>query len=127
MDGVYQREHYQEAPHNNEPRGVKKWWHMLKRWFWIGWLVLQWGFDKLIDSQRGNYEIIKKEADLFFGTALTIMGLLGFSSSKFCDGNTADYLSCTRPTSYHYYSAFAIFLVIIGVFFILFWFLKRRK
>ena len=87
---------------------------------------MQFAVNKLIDLGEENFAVIAREGELFFGVALTIAGLMGFSSSRFCDGNTADYLSCTRPTSYHYYGYFAIALAIIGAFFIILWFLKRR-
>ena len=74
-----------------------------------------------------NLGIIRREVELFLGAALTLVGILGFNSAKFCDGNTADYLSCTRPTAYHYYSASDIILIVVGVFFVLLWFLKRKE
>ena len=71
-----------------------------------------------------NWGVIRKEADLFFGTAITIVGMLGFSAGRYCDGNTAEYLSCTRPSSFYYFDALHITLVIIGVFYIALWFRK---
>src|ERR1041385_1280009 len=97
----------------------------VKRWFRIGWLFTLYVFDIVADKTADNWVIAKREGDLLFGTALALIGVFGFNSGKFCDGNTADYLSCTRPTAYHYYSAFDIALIVIGVFFIQLWFFKR--
>lgn len=77
-------------------------------------------------AMKRNAGIIAREADIFFGSALLSIGLLGFESSKYCDGNTAEYLSCTRPSTYYYYDALDIVLVILGISFILFWFFKRE-
>ena len=98
----------------------------IKRSLRTTWVVIQYLFDRFADAMAENVFVIGREGDLFFGTALTLLGILSFQSSKFCDGNTADYLSCTRPTAYHYYGAPQIIIIIVGVFFILFWFLKRR-
>ena len=70
---------------------------------------------------------IGREKELFIGVALTVVGLLSFKSDKFCDGNTADYLSCTRPSAYHFYAPLDITIIVIGVFFILIWFLNRKR
>lgn len=67
------------------------------------------------------------EFELFFGSVLLAAGLLGFESDKYCDGNTADYLSCTRPSTFYFYDAIDITLVVLGVFFIFFWILGRKK
>ena len=66
------------------------------------------------------------ETEIFLGTALLACGLLGFESDKYCDGNTADYLSCTRPSTYYYYDWIDTTLVVIGIFLILVWVLKTR-
>lgn len=84
-------------------------------------------FDTFLDSVADAISIVMREFTLFLGTALVLIGLLGFSSDKFCDGNTADYLSCTRPNAYYYYDWFHITLVVIGVFFVMIWFLRRRN
>lgn len=89
-------------------------------------LFVQFLFDTVFASIGRNLRIIGREFDLFFGTALTIVGTLGFESDKYCDGNTADYLSCTRPSTYYYFDSLDVALVVIGVFFILFWIIKRK-
>ncbi len=83
--------------------------------------------DWLIDLCEDNLRVIFKEKDVFFGAALAIIGVMHFRTGKYCDGNTADYLSCTRPVAYYYYGALEIFLVLIGVCFILLWILKRGR
>lgn len=76
----------------------------------------------------GDYvSLMWREAELFLGTGLLLTGLLNWSSGKYCDGNTADYLSCTNPTTYYYYGGLQIVLIIVGSFFLLFWYLKRNK
>jgi hypothetical protein len=88
---------------------------------------VQFIFDTVLVSIRHNIAIMAHQFDLFFGTALTIIGVLGFQSDKYCDGNTADYLSCTRPSTYYFYDSIDVALVVLGVFFILFWVIKRSR
>lgn len=71
--------------------------------------------------------IIARESDLFLGTALFLIGFLGFESGRYCDGNSSDYLSCTRPATYYFYDATHITLVILGVFLIMVWFIRSRR
>lgn len=63
---------------------------------------------------------------LFAGTGLILVGLLSFASDRYCDGSTASYYTCTRPSTYYYYPWWAILAVIIGSFFTVLWFLRRR-
>ena len=81
----------------------------------------------LFDVVEENLFIMRREAHLFAGTFFIILGMLNFSSNKYCDGNTAEYLSCTRPTTYYYYGWLQVAFVILGVFLILLWVLKRRE
>lgn len=67
------------------------------------------------------------ETELFLGAALVAIGLLSFESDKFCDGNTADYLSCTRPSTYYFFDWLDVTLIILGIFLILIWVLKTRE
>jgi hypothetical protein len=71
--------------------------------------------------------LMRKNSKLFFGLALFIFGVLDFSNGKYCDGNPADYYSCTNPSAYYYYGFFAVALAIIGAFFIALWFLKKSE
>lgn len=91
------------------------------------WHAMVYTFDNLIDSTLRNLEIMWREFDLFFGALLFFSGLFGFSADKFCDGNTADYLSCTRPTAYYFYDKFHLFLILVGAVFVLLWMLKRFR
>ncbi len=79
-----------------------------------------------IDAAHLYARIIAREKEIFLGAALTLIGALNFNSARYCDGNTADYLSCTRPATYYYFDAFDTTLIVLGVFFILIWCLKRR-
>ncbi len=69
--------------------------------------------------------IARENSGLFFGLTLFLLGLLNFSRGKYCDGNPADYYSCTNPSAYYYYSPLAVALCIIGAFCIAFWRLKN--
>jgi hypothetical protein len=87
--------------------------------------ILKYG-DQLLDKFEYDWSIIKYHNDLFFGVLLFLLGLLNFHSGRYCDGNTADYLSCTRPVTYYYYTWFDMILIILGITFILLWFMKRE-
>jgi len=89
--------------------------------------VMLYGFDRMVEILATDISIIRKEGDLFFGVLLAAIGIFHFRSDKFCDGNTVDYLSCTRPSAFHYYGGLEITLIVVGIFFILLWFLKRRE
>ncbi len=84
-------------------------------------------FDHLLDVVEADWEIIRREGDLFAGAFIGLVGLLNVESGKYCDGNSADYLSCTRPTTYYYYNGLEVALIIIGVFLILLWWTKRSR
>jgi len=99
----------------------------LKRKIIFTWVLIMHLFGFLFDIFLNYTKVIRREGELFLGAALFIAGLFSFESDKYCDGNTADYLSCTRPTTYYYYDALAIVLLIVGVFFIMIWLLKNRK
>ncbi len=73
-----------------------------------------------------NVRIILHEIDLFIGTVLLTIGLFSFESDKYCDGNTSEYLACTRPSTFYYFSSLDILFITVGLFFILIWFLKDR-
>lgn len=83
--------------------------------------------DALFDFVMGSLGTIARDAELFIGVALTLIGLLSFQSDKFCDGNTAEYLSCTRPSTYYFYTPFDIAITVIGVFLILIWLRRSRR
>lgn len=81
----------------------------------------------LVKTFGGYGQIVRQNVDLFLGATLTIVGLLSFNSDKYCDGNTVEYLSCTRPNAYYYFSGLDIALVVVGVSLMLIWFLKNRS
>lgn len=70
-------------------------------------------------------QAILREPALFLGIALVLIGLLSFEVGRYCDGNTAQYLSCTRSAAYYYYDALDRTLVVLGAFFIIGWFVRR--
>ena len=94
----------------------------LARAIWVGFFVVA---DAVMDIIERDWHIIKREGDLFGGAFILLLGALNVQSGKYCDGNAADYLSCTRPTTYYYYNGLEVALIIIGVFLILLWFQKR--
>lgn len=83
--------------------------------------------DGVFDFFVRSLSTIAREAELFIGSALVLVGLLSIEADKFCDGNTADYLSCTRPSTYYFYSPLDIAIIIIGAFLVMLWFLNRRS
>lgn len=91
------------------------------------WLLIQYLFDRSLDALARDFIIIQREADLFLGAALTLVGLLGFESARYCDGNLNDYISCTRPATYYYFDTLDITLTVLGAFFILVWYFKHKE
>lgn len=84
-------------------------------------------FERAIDGLEVDIKIMRHESDAFLGAFLFLMGVLNFHSGRYCDGNTADYLSCTRPVTYYYFTWLEIACIVIGVFFIMLWFMKRGR
>jgi len=70
--------------------------------------------------------VIFKHNRLFLGLVLLIIGILSFESGKYCDGNSSNFYSCTRPSTYYYYPWWTIVFIVIGSFFIVLWFLRRK-
>lgn len=104
------------------PLGLK-----LKRAVRMVWLVIERLFDILMDALVEYAHIIWREMEVFFGSALLLVGVFGFQNGKNCDGNTADYISCTNPSTFYYYDWLQIAVIVIGVFFIMLWFFKLRN
>jgi hypothetical protein len=105
--------------------GVKR--GRLGRGVWMVSLFAHYIYDVVLDAAAEDWKLLKRDARVFVGTLFLVIGVFGFSSGKYCDGNTADYLSCTRPSTYYYYDKLHILLIILGVFFILFWMLPKGK
>lgn len=78
------------------------------------------------DAIAVDAEEIIRHGRLFLGLALTLSGLLSFSSDRYCDGNASSYYACTRPATYYYYPWWAITLTLVGSFLIVLWFLRRQ-
>lgn len=91
------------------------------------WLLFQYLFDRSLDALARDIVIIQREADLFLGAALSLIGLLGFESARYCDGNLNDYISCTRPATYYYFDTLDIVLIVLGIFFMLVWHFKHKE
>lgn len=99
-------------------------WGRLRHSAWKN--IVHW-FDRTIDEGERDIKLMRQESDLFLGVLLFILGFLNFHSGRYCDGNTADYLSCTRPVTYYYFTWLEVILVVMGVFFIMLWFMKQRR
>ena len=97
-----------------------------KRWSWILWRLIVYALEYVADGIIEAWHVMRHDAGLFWGVGFTIIAIFGFSSGRYCDGNTAEYLSCTRPATYYFYDVWHVGLLVIGVFFILVWFLKVR-
>ena len=93
----------------------------------VFWLSAEYISVHLAEALSENFQIIRHEANLFMGTGLTLIGFFNWSSAKYCDGNTADYLSCTRPVTYYYYGGLEIAVMVLGVTLILIWYVRNRK
>ena len=93
----------------------------------VFWVSIEYISVHLAEALSENLRIIRQEGNLFLGTALMVLGFFNWSSAKYCDGNTADYLSCTRPVTYYYYGGFEIALLLVGVTLVLIWLVKNRK
>jgi len=109
-----------------QPNGSSKF-TGIKRFAWVSWLVLLYGADRIIDLSHDHALRIRREWELFLGVLLVLVGLLNFENGKNCDGNTADYLSCTRPSTYYYFNGFEIAAIIIGVFLVTLWVLRTFR
>ena len=111
-----------EAPNTAESKEGGR--RNIAQTFWVSVEYVSYHFAR---ACADNIRIMRKEGNLFAGAGLVLLGLLNWSSGKYCDGNTADYLSCTRPNTYYYYGAFQIALIILGVFLVLVWYVKNRQ
>jgi hypothetical protein len=97
----------------------------LRHSLWIAWMFIAYLFDRAIVYLGARLSLVVKEIDLFAGAAFFIIGILGFESGRYCDGNSAEYLSCTRPATFYFYDAVHTALIVLGIFLIIVWFLKR--
>lgn len=106
---------------------VTRAWRRVQAFFKFIWLLARYLFDRSLDAVSRDLVIIQREADLFLGTALLLIGLLGFDSARYCDGNVNDHISCTRPATYYYFDTLDVALIVLGVFFILVWYFKHNE
>jgi hypothetical protein len=74
---------------------------------------------------RLSFSVMERHALLFVGIALFILGLLNFSNGKYCDGNVADYYSCTNTAVYYYYGPIAVIACIVGAFLMTVWHINK--
>ncbi len=99
----------------------------LRNRLWLAGMFVMYLMDRFGVWIGARVNLVVKEVDLFLGVALFIVGLLGFESGRYCDGNSADYLSCTRPATYYFYDAPHTILIILGIFLIMMWVLRDRR
>jgi len=91
------------------------------------WISIEFISVQIADAIGRDLSIMRRELHLFLGTTLFLLGLLNWSIGKYCDGNTADYLSCTRPEAYYYYGGVEIALMVLGALLVLVWLVKTRS
>lgn len=91
------------------------------------WVSLEYLSVRVVEGLGSRLKVVRTHNNLFMGATLFVLGLFNWSSGKYCDGNSSDYLSCTRPVTYYYYSAFEIFLLVVGLALILIWWIENRK
>ncbi len=91
------------------------------------WLIMQYFFDRAMDALARDVFIVQREADIFLGSALLTIGLLGFESGRYCDGNVNDHISCTRPATFYYFDTLDIVFIVLGLFFIFVWYFKHTE
>ncbi len=91
------------------------------------WVSIEYIATQIVDAVTEDLRVFRKEANLFLGTTIGLLGLFNWSTGKYCDGNSSDYLSCTRPTVYYYYGAFEIALMVLGVVLVLVWCVNNRQ
>ena len=113
---------YQADMPRRVPLGVR-----VRRVFRFLWALIEHLFDALVDALGVYARIMRREAALFFGVGLALVGFLNFQNGKNCDGNTSDYLSCTRPSTFYYYSWVEITIIVIGVFLLMLWFFRLHE
>ena len=94
---------------------------------YVAWLTGLYVADRFLDWTLEHVAVVRREFDLFLGIALAGSGILSFKVGRYCDGNSADYLSCTRPAVFYYYPAFDTALIVLGIFLIVLWVLARRR
>ena len=90
------------------------------------WVSVEYLSVRVLEAIVEDLRIMREEIDLFLGAAFVLLGVMNWSTGKYCDGNSSDYLSCTRPTVYYYYGAFEIVLVVFGIALVLLWIVKRQ-
>ena len=83
-------------------------------------------YNNCMDLIAAYGRILRREGELFLGLLLLLGGIFNWSSGKYCDGNTADYLSCTNPSTYYYYGAAAVAFIIVGACLMLLWYFRRK-
>lgn len=84
-------------------------------------------FDAVWDFVAREWAILAGEGRLYLGIALTLAGVMNFDAGRFCDGNTLDYIACTRPVVYYEYPWWAIALAILGALLLAGWWRNRNS
>jgi hypothetical protein len=86
-----------------------------------GFYTLGYLFLLLRDSLIDDFWRIWDNFRLFLGSSLLLVGLLSIESARYCDGSPEDTFACTRPSTYYYFDALDITLIILGTILILLW------
>lgn len=93
----------------------------------MAWITALYLMDRFLDWLGAHFAIVRREIDLFLGLVLVLVPALNLHAGRYCDGNSADYLSCTRPAVYYYYNGFDVALIVAGIFLVVLWLLARRR
>ncbi len=89
--------------------------------------LLTYSIETIVDAIIIRLRILAREKDLVIGSILVVVGFLNFESDKYCDGNTAEYLACTRPSTYYYFDALDITFIVLGVCLVLVAYIRAKS
>lgn len=106
---------YEESQGDSEVRKTKK-----RRGFLVA---------AMRSCMRGlwsDFAYVVHHARLFVGVALVFVGLLSFSSDRYCANTSSSHFACAEPSVYYFYSGWMIASVIVGSFLVLLWWLRQK-
>lgn len=93
----------------------------------MAWTTLLYVADRFGAWCASRARVVWRNSDAFLGLFLLLVGVLNIHAARFCDGNSADYLSCTRPAVYYFYSGIDSALIIAGAFLLLIFRFSRPR
>ena len=102
---------------------IRRVWRFVKRVLF----VVKFLSTSVADAFSVDIDDILRNSRLFLGSVMILVGVLSFSSDRYCDGNASSYYACTRPSTYYFYPWWAIALVVVGSTLTILWFLRRQR